>query len=278
MNKKIFFYDSKQCNKFMALGQTLEFIWACYSKGIELGYNEIIIEWHHRISIMWFDDGRCIQGMPKPKNNILPITFVRKGVYVNADKYIDISEQNSLYEGCPPLISNKSIIASTFENYLNNNRKTLSVTKTKTNPYILIHYRKSTKKSQQIRNILDEHYINIIKLVRKRFKEIPIYKIGEPSSFDDMFDRVYKYFLRDTTGLIDLVGNSTLYIGPLSGPISIAFFNNNDCIAMKSEREDNIEYKKPNYCSDNVKLISLREDYIEDINDFIDCIYEGKYE
>lgn len=277
---KIYFHDKKHCKKFMAFGQMIELVWACYAKGKELGYDNIIIEWHDKISIGWTKEGTCISGMNPPENSITSLKVVPKGTIIeNVDRYIDISESNVLYDDCPPLISNDKIRGFCYEEYLEryykktNIKPTIEISKSESkDKYILLHYRYSTQERQIPRNVSSKYYIDLIKLIRENYKEYKIYKIGELSEFDSLVDKKFGYFLKDTDKLINLVGNSSLYIGPLSGPISIAFFLQHPCIGILSDHNiiRNMEVK--DYYSNDTIYINPINDYLNKIKEFMDKI------
>ena len=133
--------------------------------------------------------------------------------------------------------------------------------------YILLHYRYSEQDRQKNRNIPDEYYKNIISWLRKDYPQYKIYKIGEESGFDEMFDRGYGYFLSDTDKLFELVYNCSYYIGPLSGPISITWFMKKPTLSLLSDRDVKANEQMLNWYADTTKLIRLDGDYLKDINE-----------
>jgi len=279
----VLFYDGKPVETSMALGQMLELMWACYIRGKELGYNRIFVEWHNFITIRWFDDGSCISGMPPPSNRSLDgIKIINKGEKLyGLDKIIDINKEGSLYEGCPPLISER-IRTRIYEEYLLNYYLKTGI-KPKINivkldnlgKYIMFHYRYSEKTSQLDRNVPNEKYIEIIDFIRKNYPEYKIYKTGEKSDIDNLFDCDFGCFLYDTDKLINMVSNSKLYIGPLSGPISIAFFSQHPCIALLTKF--NLERKTPyhrHYSEDTMFLNDFNSEK-QEVKAYMDRILNG---
>lgn len=270
----IHFFDSSQYKRTIAFGQMVDIAWACYNRGKELGYDDISVEWHNYITIRWFDSGVCMYGMNCPRNDIYPLRFVKKGTYVNADKYIDLSKPDSLFVGCNPIFSEIGFSSTNttieYFNRLGNLYKMeLKIQKPNTK-YILFHYRKSEQKRQLSRNIDEKVYIDIINHLKRKYKDYKFYKIGEKSSFDNLFDICFGYFLSNTDGLFKLIYGSSAYIGPLSGPISIAWFSDIPTISLMSNRDISVNETKRAWHTDNIELVSTIDNYIYEIDNFME--------
>lgn len=229
--KYIYFYDRKRTFRFIGLGQAVTMAQVCYFKGKELGYNKIIFEWHNQVTYpYWTDDNKIFGLMECPTNSMLPIKFVKKGTqFIDVVDKIDLSEENSLYDGCPAIIS-KSLDMGPMWSYLNKyyldtkERPIFNIPKDKMQPYILFHYRDSPKKSQQLRNTPYTEWKQTFQIIKKHFgNKYKLKKIGEASSLDNEFDEVIDYFPNNIQELFKVINNSSFFIGCESGPIAIAY-------------------------------------------------------
>lgn len=268
--KSIYFYDGSGYQKSMAFGQMIELMWACYTKGNELGYDDIYVEWHQPITIRWFNDGNAVYGMNCPRKSVYPLKFVEKGIRINADECRDISKPDSLWNGCQPLISPYGIKSQPFIDYLNmyaekygkSIKLELNDEKSPDEKYILFHYRYSQQDRQKNRNIDIGYYEKIVDYLIEKFPAYKLYKIGEISDIDRKFDRVFGYFLRNTDRLFELINNCSYYVGPLSGPVGIAIAMQKPLIALLSERDVVAKEKMEKWYSDKMKLIDFKGDYL----------------
>lgn len=225
--KSIYFFDGKGIRKHCSFGQLIDIGISCYIRGKELGYDKIFVEWHDINSFLWTDEGTFLGNIKCPQNRVLPISFVDKGTKVDADKSIDISEWNSLYDGCPPLISSEMISAVPSCNYLNkyyhehNLSPFIELEKNQVEPYILFHYRKSPQNRQKNRNLPDYIYLDIINILKEKFgTEFKYYKIGEKGPLDELCDKFFRYYPEDIDRLFEIIRDSFLYVGTPSGPHS----------------------------------------------------------
>ena len=227
MNKMIHFYDNTGVKRFIALGQIITMCQACYFKGKELEYDEIIFEWHNMVTYpFWNDDSKLMGILDCPKHNILPFFFVPKNSKIlKKSKGMDISKPNVLYEGSSPLLSNPMNMEPylNFLNkyYLDHNEYPRIEIKPSNDKYILFHYRKSEQARQLVRNTIDEDFEKLYEYIRE-VSDYKLIKFGEKSRIDDKFDESYTY-LNDIGDLFSLVNNSTLFIASTSGPLHIAY-------------------------------------------------------
>jgi hypothetical protein len=242
----IYFFDGIHTQKSWALGQLLTLSHSCYIKGKELGYDNIYVEWHNNNSFLWFENGCKLGSIKCPKNNVLMINYVEEYKKLNnIDKYIDLSKPDTLYDSCPPIMTfNKSsVIPSTIYlvDYFERTKKYPYVEYIKNNikeKYILFHYRKSEQKKQFFRNLKDSDYLKILDIIREKYKDYKIYKVGEPCIFDNKFDRVFPYFTNNIDNLFELVANCSLYVGSTSGPWSLCLMMKTPMISMIIPNKD----------------------------------------
>lgn len=230
--KVIYFYDSKQTKLFLALGQIVTLLQACYFRGKELGYEKIVFEWHNLVTYPGWSNENTFKGIiNSPKNSILPITIIEKGSRIPSNYHkIDLSEPNSLYDGCPPIMQSNGYKMKPTHDFLNryyinhNSRPILSLARDKEDKYILFHYRESTQDRQIKRNTPYEEWNKIFELIKYSYgNEYKLKKIGEPSKIDDRFDEVFDYFPNNIEKLFEIINNASLYVGGASGPITITF-------------------------------------------------------
>ncbi|MBE3094957.1 MAG: hypothetical protein IMZ52_07980 [Actinobacteria bacterium] len=228
--KTVYFFDGKQKTAFMGLGQEVTLLQSCYFRGKELGYDNIIFEWHDKVSYPGWSINNTYQGLIKPPvNSIFQITIVNKGTRIpkHIDR-IDLSEPNSLYDGCQPIMMHDYKMKQTHE-YLNmyyesfGLRPVLSLPKSNKEKYILFHYRESTQERQIPRNTPYNEWKELFELLKDRYPSYKFKKIGEPSKLDNEFDEVYGYFPDDIGELFKVINNSSLYIGGAAGPITLTF-------------------------------------------------------
>lgn len=231
MKKTIFFHDGKKVKRFIGLGQAITMAQACYFKGIELGYDTIAVEWHNMVTYPYWTDQSTFGGLiNNPCSGILPIKFVNKGAIVTprADT-IDISESDCIYDGSPPLIENPMDMHPSWS-YLNKyyidtgKRPIFNIKKTKKEPYLLFHYRNSSRAGHEKRNTPTKQWIDIFNRFKNAYGDkYRFEKIGEPSPIDDKFDKVHDYFPNNLQSMFDLTNNSSFFVGNESGPISLAY-------------------------------------------------------
>lgn len=229
--KIVYFYDKKATHRFVALGQISTIIQSCYFKGIELNADKIIIEWHNMVTYPnWTDDGKFEGLLSCPRENtILPLIIVPKGTKITSRaKHIDLSEPNSLFDGCNPVISNPMKQQPTFEYlnkyYIDTGRRPIFKIKSDSDTgYILFHYRESPQKRQLERNTIYSEFEEIFYICRKLFKDMKLYKIGEPCKLDSEFDKVFGYFPDNIGELFRIINNSSMFVATTSGPLDIAY-------------------------------------------------------
>jgi len=241
----ILFKNSNR-HRSIAIGQFIQIITCCYLKAKELDCDEIYMEWINT-RFLWDDMGNSIDGFGYQSDTILPFIFLNVGEEVNTDITIDIGLPNSLYDGCEPLIDrdfcklNPSSIY--ILDYTTRNKKLPRIymdRKETKEKYILIHYRKSTKKGHEFRKINDEWYVKLVEYLRSKYN-YKIYKIGEQSPFEDIFDRRFPYFTRNFNRLMELINNCELYITCPTGPWGFAVYFDKPMIAIATEKSYNIE-------------------------------------
>jgi len=229
---RVYFWDSKRETNFMGLGQEITLMQCCYFRGMELNYDEVIFEWHDKVSYPGWSKDNTIKGLINcpQDNNLLPLRIVNKGTRISSriDR-IDLSESNSLYDGCPPIMTKDYKMKQTHK-YLNdyysktNIRPILSIDKNSNEKYILFHYRESDKESQIPRNTPYNDWKRLFEILKEEYgNEYKFKKIGEPSKLDGEFDEVFDYFPDNVERLFEIINNSSLYIGGAAGPITLTF-------------------------------------------------------
>jgi hypothetical protein len=228
--KTVYFYDGKRETAFMGLGQIITLLQACYFRGKELGYDNIIFEWHDKVAYPGWSVDNTFQGILKsPRNSILPVTIVEKGTRIaNSIDKIDLSEPDTLFDGCLPIMTKRYKMKQTHE-YLKRYfssyglRPILTLPKSSKEKYILFHYRESTQDRQLHRNTQYNDWKQLFELLSEKYSSYKFKKIGEPSKLDDEFDDVYGYFPNDVEELFKIINDSSLYIGSAAGPITLTF-------------------------------------------------------
>ena len=228
--KTIYFYDGKRETGFMGLGQEVTLLQSCYFRGKELGYDNIIFEWHDKVAYPGWSINNTYQGLIKtPVNSIFPVTIVDKGIRIaNHIDRIDLSESNSLYDGCPPVMAHDYKMKQTHD-YLNmyyesfKSRPILQLPKSNKEKYILFHYRESTQERQIPRNTPYKEWKELFELLKEKFPSYKFKKIGEPSKLDGEFDEAYEYFPNNISELFKVINDSSLYVGGAAGPITLTF-------------------------------------------------------
>jgi len=233
MTKKIvYFYDSKEAKVFLALGQMVTLLQACYFRGKELCYDKVVFEWHNLVAYPGWSKENTYKGLINtPKNDFLPITFVQKGNRISklCDR-IDLSEPDSLYNGCPPIMTPNGYSMQPTHEFLNryyenhHKRPILYINKEPDEKYILFHYRESTQERQIKRNTSYDEFKKIFTIIKEKYGDkYKLKKIGEPCDLDKEFDEVYDYFPDDIESLFKVINDSFLFVGGATGPVTITF-------------------------------------------------------
>lgn len=241
-NKKILFYSSIENQRFLALSDILMIPQSCYFKGKELGYDNISIQWFEKNAFSWNNDGSYLGNISIPKNSILPIKFIND-FQEDYDLKIDISKPDSLYNGCPSLISkdiNPTRICCSYLNkyYKDTGEKPVfNIPKTgKFGDFILLHYRHSNKEEQLVRNLDISYYISLIKKIKELYPNIKIWKIGERSPFDNMFDKKLPYFYNNFEELLDIINECKIFICSETGTLKVGHMFNIPIITLLSSK------------------------------------------
>jgi len=215
--------------RFMGFGQMLMLTFACHMKAKELGYKYTICEWHDKVAYLWDNFGRCKGVIQTPRDWKWNIKFVNKGVIPRRIRSIDLSKEDSLYDGCPPIMSDKFIMVP-YLDYLNkyymdtNTYPVIPVSKDTDEKYILFHYRHSEQDRQQYRNTPIKEFKEIyIKLKDEYGNKVKFKKFGEPSPIDNEFDEISDYKPNNIIDVFDLVNNSFMYVGGPAGSISLPY-------------------------------------------------------
>ncbi len=268
MNKTVYFYDGKKINRFMGFGQMTTLAQACYFRAKELGYKRVVCEWHNMVAYSWNNKGWYKGLLNISSHGILPIIFVSKGTKgIRNSDMIDLSEPDSLFEGCPPIMSNKITMVPMFD-YLNKYyrntgiRPTFNIPKDTDNPYILFHYRKSEQDRQKYRNTPLPEWKCLLKLFKDKYgKKFKFKKIGEISPLDNEFDEVIDYFNDDVQGLFKLVNNASLYVGSAAGPLALTYMLNIPTILF-IDKKTNKNYEGDLYdWLDKDRIMFIHGDY-----------------
>jgi hypothetical protein len=224
----IYFFDGKKMQRYMGFGQMTTLAFACYIKAQELGYKKIICEWHDKVAYLWDNLGNCRGIINTPRDWLWDIKFVNKGSRIRNVKSIDLSEPNSLYEGCQPIMHDGFKMIP-FLDYLNKYYldskiyPKISVEKTPGENYFLFHYRSSEQDRQLHRNTPIKEFKFMLNILRERYSGFKFKKFGEPSPLDSEFDEIIDYKPNNITELFKVINNSSLYIGNIAGPISMAY-------------------------------------------------------
>lgn len=273
--KSIYFYYSKPMKSWLALGQILALMQACYFRGRELGFENVIFVWKDGVSYPgWTKENTCKGNIFCPGNNIFPMKVVSPEFVLREDVYkIDLSEPNSLYEGCPIVIKPDGYrMAPTYEflnNYYKNHneRPVFSIHKNTNEKYILFHYRESTQERQIPRNTPYDDWKKLFMVLKEKYgKEYKFKKIGEPSKLDGEFDEVFDYFPNNIEELFKIVNNAILYVGNASGPSTLGFMFEIPAIILLNE------LSKPSYVGKD----SIAHKWVDDSKYL--CLWKGEYD
>lgn len=240
--KSVCFYDSKGVHRFMGFGQMTTLFQACYFKAMELGYDNVIMEWHNMVSYLMDKHGNFTGTVNTPNKDILPITFIDKGSRLSKSvDRIDLSKEDSLYEGCPKVIANPMTMAPMFS-YLNKYyldtgiRPTFDVEKDGSKS-IFFHFRRSDLDRQKFRNTPVDRWVNLVRYLKALYGEdYKFIKTGEVSPIDDEFDEIVTYLPNDIQKLFRYINDASLFVGSASGPVTIAYMFNTPVIVFVDER------------------------------------------
>lgn len=199
---------------------------ACYFRGKELGYKQILFEWPSNMKYL----------LTCPKETIIPIKFISSSDIKPSeyDKIINLTEKDIFYKGSMSLFEKNNLMErnhSSFLNYLNKyyiDYKKRPVYHIKEDGlkerYVLVHTRKLEYSTTRNSNIYA--YEQIIKLLKERYKGYSIYRCGEVNiseyGFNSLFD-TYFDCTKDFNCFLKLMNNSSMFIGCSSGPIQYAY-------------------------------------------------------
>lgn len=271
-------FKNSNYHRHPSFGHMLEILLSCYFRGLELKYDTIYIEWPD-IRFLWNDEGYAIGGFRVPDSKGLPFNIVGHDEIIKTDTSIDFGMPNCLYEGCEPIVSqtgcNIKVCQEYIKKYIKNNGNTpkfelIDYNSKFDRPFVLIHYREAIKENQKFRNLDYRIYIKLIKYIRRNYN-IDIYKIGEPSPFDFLCDRVYEYLIEDISELFKLAYSCELYIGTPSGPCVISLFTGKSMILMVNEEVYEMELEGlGGILRNNQKIIITNRDNYKIVEDVID--------
>lgn len=275
MTTSILFKNSNY-HRHPAFGQMLEISLCCYVKGLELGYDNIYIEWQD-IRSLWDDYGNSLGGFNVPNSEGLPFKFIGHNSKITADKIIDIGKPNCLYDGSKAIISPTGCSMEACQIYIKDYYKKykklpkIKLNKYTDNPYVLIHYRESQKEKQKFRNVNSIWYLRLLRYIKKNY-DIDIYKVGELSRIDNLCDKVYNYCIRDSSEMYKLVSGCKLYIGCPSGPWIIPIYIRKPIISMVETQKsyDNEINGIGTLLDKNQHLIYIKKDNYKDVYKLID--------
>jgi len=239
---KILFYSSQENQRFLAFGDIVTLIQSCYFKGRELGYNEVYLQWFEKNSFSWNDDGTNKGNLNIPGELILPIKLI-DDINIDCDLKIDLSKPNILFYGSPPIIHKDIKPTQICLSYLNKyyvdrkERPVFNIQKTgKFGDYILIHFRYSSNERQLNRNLDISYYKNLVMKIRELYPSIKIWKFGERSPIDNLFDRKFQYFYENLDNLFELTNESKIYISSECGALQLGHMFNIPMITLLSSK------------------------------------------
>jgi len=249
MIKAVYFKNIDNSQRYIGVGEVCSIIQCCYFRSKELGYDKVFMEWP-LVVFLWNDKGTFEYYVECPKDTIFPITFVPKGSKLaRSVDIIGLDKRGVFFEDSDPLIMHNPPSNFPYFEYLNKyfldhkEYPVIHIEKDKTEPYVLFHIRKTKLTRGQIRNSKDEDFQILIDLVRK-YTSYKLYKIGEPCSLDNQFDKVFTYFNDNINELFKIVNNSILFVGNSSGPLTLAYMLDVPTMNMEEGNIVNPEYVK----------------------------------
>jgi len=247
--------------KPLGFGDFANYMLACKCKAKELNCDEIWSVFPHLSGEFKDEKNRTFQNV-----NQLDIKYIR------AD---DLEKERNKFDIVYELYTNKKQIVSVYsalnEAYIKfgkyetfkNERKDIK------DKYILFHNRFNPQNKGRNTDQNDLLYLisNIKNLLGDKYQ---YWRIGEPSEYDHLFDKIVPYLYDDIDSFIDIVRNCSFVIGSSSGVFPYAqIFNNVPFIAFSCEYPD--PYFHYNICS----KISL--DYGVRFLEFMGDKFYGKY-
>ena len=276
MSKTILFKNGSNF-KSTSFGQMVEISIYCYIRGLELGYDDIYIEWQN-IRTLWDDYGRCISGFKLPKDDELPFSYVTNDTDKEFDKVIDISERDIFYDGSEPVITDNGCKIKSIQTYIKDyiDRKGTPYIKLRHNDkqrYILINYRHSSKSKQQFRNVDEIWYLKLIRYIKRNYN-ISVYKTGESSRIDSLCDKVFGYSTENPSEMYSLMNDCIMYIGSPAGPWILSIFLNKPSLLMVRDKYI-YDLEKSGMCgvlNNNQSLIITDKNNYKEMLKFIDNV------
>jgi len=249
LNERILFRFGSKNQPITRFGEIDMLSRPCYFRGIELGYNNISFEWPLNLDYKI----KC------PKKTILPLKFINYNInHMKYDKIINLIDNDIFYRNSMPLYSKLDLMKRdhySFLNYLNkyyiqyNERPIYNIPKDNIrDDYILIHTRMSQR--SPTRNPKRNTYINIINLLKNKYKEYKLYRCGHIIRKDEEFNSLFDGYIEnvsDFNAFLKLMNNCSLFIGCSSGPIQYAYSFGKPIIELDIPRTSNWGYLKNNY-------------------------------
>jgi len=190
-----------------------------YFRGRSLGYDEVYLEWPNIVTGPKYKKVRC------PKKTIIPVNFIKRSDIrkKDFDEILDLRDKHVLFNFYPgiDLDTEGKKTKSLYGIYNFNNlylystgiKPVFKVDKDKLEkPYIIIHHR--NYKTAQFRNSKEETTKIVLDLLRDTLGDkYEIWKMGEPTSFDEEFDRVTTINYNDVNEYFKTINNSSMVLG-----------------------------------------------------------------
>ena len=233
MSKILFIISGKE--RRLGLGDVAMIASPVYYRGMELGFNDITLQWPDIVTGPNHEKVKC------PKDTILPIKFIEREK-INKDEYdkiLDLKDKGTLYLGFPGIDYNPDSDATEIKNMFgvyNFNNMYSYITKTSPifyvdkeklkKPYVLLHHRDYEK--HPTRNSNETTTLLVFKILREMLGDkYEIWKMGEPTLFDDKFDKVLPTFNDDPGEYFKVINNSSMVLGNGQSGVTVTanFFN-----------------------------------------------------
>jgi len=251
MSKKVLYHGFEKTNRFYGWGDIINYGMAC-----KLHYDSNNLDGDIYIVFPRFDyDKRHGQDLNINKETtILPWNFIPNNINPNFDEYdivIDTTEKDSLYPGFGGIDYSGHTFGFYPSKYYNDYKISPYLDLGKpSKKYILFQWRDREgfgyfKKNKELRNSsapVMKYYLNIFK--RLYGDKYEMWKTGEESKIDNLFDRCISLQYDDLDKFIMTIYNSALYVGPSCGPLEyIKFFKHLPALVLDVIPEYEIYYK-----------------------------------
>lgn len=220
----------------LGLGDSLYLTQVAYFRGKQLGYEDITLEWPHIVT------GPKSEYVECPKDTIFPIKYITRKEFSPDDysKIINLREHDSLFPGFSGIDKNPIFIINgipflhiaknfigiyAFSNWYHettNNRPVFNLPKDKLKkPYILFHHRHYKNHPRDTNSEIHKPIIDYIKY--KTGNKYEMWKIGEPSNDDDIYDKIIENKNSNIAEFYKLENNASYQVGGAqTGPSSFS--------------------------------------------------------